>query len=74
MEAYRIVINGIAYAKAILISPEEPHIEFLPVSLFEVEEAGMWEKDRAEIYCKMLNEEKTYADKGMKFWTEKVVV
>lgn len=34
MEAYRIVINGIAYAKAILISPEEPHIEFIPVSFF----------------------------------------
>ena len=57
MEVYRIKYDDVMYVEGMVfgIRDDEPFIQILPT--FVKEDAGWFEKDKAEFYCNELNKE-----------------
>lgn len=57
MKVYRIKYDDFMYVKGIMFGTgdDEPFIQVLPT--FVKEDAGWFEKDKAEFYCNELNKE-----------------
>ena len=69
---YRIKIDNLFYVKAIMFgaSEDEDFIQFIPT--IDITEAGWYPEDKAEFYCKELNENKKSKEVGLTFQLERI--
>ena len=70
MKIYRIKIGHYLYVQSILISAEQPHISCVITP--DKEEAGIFEEDKAKIYCKELNNDEI-KNSGLEITLEEVI-
>ena len=69
MKIYRIKV-GSFYAQAILISAEIPHIRFVLTP--DIDEAGIYEEDKANFYYKELKNDEELKNSGLEIILEEV--
>ena len=70
MKIYRIKIGNYLYVQSILISAEEPHVSCVITP--DKEEAGIYEEDKAKIYCEELNNDEI-KNSGLEIILEEVI-
>ena len=70
MKVCRIKTEDFIYVKAIVFETNPFSIEMIPT--IDITEAGLYEEDKAKVYCDNLNNNKLYKDNDIKFILEEL--